>query len=345
MLRLARLSLGLARAVPGAGECRLGSLPGGIVDLSVGTPVDPTPAVVQDALRAAADAPGYPQTYGTPDAARGRRRLVRPPPRRAGRRPRRRAADDRLARSSWPGCPRCSGSVPGDIVGFPGDRLPHLRRRRPARRRDARGRRRPRRTRPADASDDAELVWLNSRQPHRPGARHRAPRQGRRVGPRSTACVVASDECYAELDWRAQRRDGEPPTTPSILDPRVCGGSHEGLLAVYSLSKQSNLAGYRAAFVAGDPALVGAAARGPQARRDDRAGPGAAGHDRGPGRRRPRRRPEGALPPRRRACSGALSRARASASTTPRPGCTSGRRADEDAWDTVGWLARPRASW
>jgi aspartate/methionine/tyrosine aminotransferase len=36
----------------------------------------------------------------------------------------------------------------------------------------------------------------------------------------------------------------------------VCDGTHEGLLAVYSLSKQSNLAGYRAAFVAGDPRLV-----------------------------------------------------------------------------------------
>jgi len=65
--------------------------------------------------------------------------------------------------------------------------------------------------------------------------------------------VVASDECYAELDWRPGSTE---PTTPSILDPRVCGGSHDGLLAVYSLSKQSNLAGYRAAFVAGDVALV-----------------------------------------------------------------------------------------
>ena len=43
---------------------------------------------------------------------------------------------------------------------------------------------------------------------------------------------------------------------PSILDPRVAGGSHDGLLAVYSLSKQSNLAGYRAAFVAGDAAIM-----------------------------------------------------------------------------------------
>ena len=49
---------------------------------------------------------------------------------------------------------------------------------------------------------------------------------------------------------------GPTSPVPSILDPEVCGGSHEGLLAVYSLSKQSNLAGYRAAFVAGDVALV-----------------------------------------------------------------------------------------
>lgn len=79
---------------------------------------------------------------------------------------------------------------------------------------------------------------------------------------RQHGVIVASDECYAELDWR-DRRDGsiadwaaEPPTTPSLLDPRVTDGSHEGLLVCYSLSKQSNLAGYRAAFVAGDPALV-----------------------------------------------------------------------------------------
>jgi aspartate/methionine/tyrosine aminotransferase len=36
----------------------------------------------------------------------------------------------------------------------------------------------------------------------------------------------------------------------------VCGGSHDGVLAVHSLSKRSNLAGYRAGFVTGDPALV-----------------------------------------------------------------------------------------
>jgi aspartate/methionine/tyrosine aminotransferase len=42
-----------------------------------------------------------------------------------------------------------------------------------------------------------------------------------------------------------------------VLSPDVSGGSLDGVLAVHSLSKRSNLAGYRAGFVAGDPALVG----------------------------------------------------------------------------------------
>ena len=72
---------------------------------------------------------------------------------------------------------------------------------------------------------------------------------------RARGAVVASDECYAELAWdEPWARSG----VPSVLDPRVTGGDLTGLLAVYSLSKQSNLAGYRAAFVAGDPALVAA---------------------------------------------------------------------------------------
>ena len=45
----------------------LGDAGAGIVDLSVGTPVDPTPQVVRDALAAASDAHGYPLTWGTPD--------------------------------------------------------------------------------------------------------------------------------------------------------------------------------------------------------------------------------------------------------------------------------------
>ena len=43
---------------------------------------------------------------------------------------------------------------------------------------------------------------------------------------------------------------------PSILDERVCAGDFTGLFAAYSLSKQSNLAGYRAAFIAGDAQIM-----------------------------------------------------------------------------------------
>ena len=66
---------------------------------------------------------------------------------------------------------------------------------------------------------------------------------------RERGAVVASDECYAELPWTA-----EPV---SLLHPSVSGGSFEGLLAVHSLSKRSNLAGYRAGLVTGDAVLVG----------------------------------------------------------------------------------------
>jgi aspartate/methionine/tyrosine aminotransferase len=51
--------------------------PDGVVNLSIGTPVDRTPQVIQEALRAAADAPGYPTVHGTA----GHRRLVCTPPR------------------------------------------------------------------------------------------------------------------------------------------------------------------------------------------------------------------------------------------------------------------------
>lgn len=94
------------------------------------------------------------------------------------------------------------------------------------------------------------LLWLNS--PSNPtGAVLEADQIAAIVRwARERGIVVASDECYALLPWTVDE-------VPSVLDPRVNEGSLSGLLCVYSLSKQSNLAGYRAAFVAGDPALVG----------------------------------------------------------------------------------------
>lgn len=225
---------------------------GGIVDLSVGTPVDPTPAVVQEALRAAADAPGYPQTYGTP----GLREAV------AAWFARRRGVPDLDPDGVLPTVgskelvawlPTLLGLGAGDVVGFPGVAYPTY---------DVGARLAGATPQvvdglnalgPLTTATTPKLLWLNS--PSNPTGRVLGVDHLAKVvaWARRHGVVVASDECYAELDWRT---DSTEPTTPSILDPRVCGGSHEGLLAVYSLSKQSNLAGYRAAFVAGDVALV-----------------------------------------------------------------------------------------
>ncbi|WP_406637262.1 succinyldiaminopimelate transaminase [Pseudarthrobacter quantipunctorum] len=228
--------------------------PGGAVNLSIGTPVDPTPALIQDALKAAADAPGYPTVHGTPalrEAIAGwfeRRRGV------AGLDPRNimpTVGSKELV--AW--LPLLLGLKPGDVVVRPKVAYPtydigatfagvtsvatdNL-----------------------DELDDAtrarvRLIWVNS--PGNPTGSVRGVDSLRALveQARALGAVVASDECYAELgwgDWDVQR-GGQ--AVPSILDPRVAGGSHQGLLAVYSLSKQSNVAGYRAAFVAGDPGLM-----------------------------------------------------------------------------------------
>jgi succinyldiaminopimelate transaminase len=98
--------------------------------------------------------------------------------------------------------------------------------------------------------DGARLAWVNS--PGNPTGQVLSAAALRDVvaWARSHDAVVASDECYLTLGW-----DASPV---SILHPSVCGGSFDGLLAVHSLSKRSNLAGYRAGFVTGDPALVAA---------------------------------------------------------------------------------------
>lgn len=219
--------------------------PDGVVDLSVGTPVDPTPAAIQEALRAAADAPGYPTTIGRVET--------------------RQAAIDWLARRHGVaglgldavlpviGSKELIASLPGHLGVGPGDLVVH----------------------PALAYPTYEvgtalcgarslatdsltalgpevpaLLWLNS--PSNPTGRVLPVSHLRKVVDwcRERGTLLVSDECYLELTW-----EDEPAV--SVLHPDVCGGSHDGILAVHSLSKRSNLAGYRCAFVAGDPSLVG----------------------------------------------------------------------------------------
>jgi len=92
------------------------------------------------------------------------------------------------------------------------------------------------------------LIWINS--PSNPTGKVLPIEHLRKVvaWARERGVTVVSDECYVSLGWE---------TRPvSVLDDAVTGGDHTGVLAVHSLSKRSNLAGYRAGFVAGDPALV-----------------------------------------------------------------------------------------
>ena len=229
--------------------------PGGVVDLSVGTPVDPTPEVVQRALASAADAPGYPAVVGTVAVREAiarwfaRRRAV------VGLEPG--ACIPTVGSKelvAW--LPTLLGLGPGDAVVIPTVAYPTY---------DVGARLAgavPVPLDPADLPPSGQvdgarigLVWVNS--PSNPTgevtgveALSAVVAWARRVG-----AVVASDECYCELAWDVEPG---PAGVPSLLDPRVCGASHENLLVVQSLSKQSTLAGYRAGLLAGDPALVAA---------------------------------------------------------------------------------------
>lgn len=219
------------------------SHPDGIVDLSVGTPVDPVAPVIREALAAASSAPGYPTTAGTPALRASAAAALR----------RRYGITDLAPDAVLPvigtkeliaWLPTLLAIGPGDAVVVPelayptyevgallagaqvlrADSLTQLGPQRPA------------------------LIYLNS--PSNPTGKVLPADHLRKVvtWARDRGVLIASDECYLGLSWEA-----EPL---SVLHPSVCDGDHTGLLAVHSLSKTSSLAGYRAGFVAGDPAVV-----------------------------------------------------------------------------------------
>ncbi|MDQ2881095.1 MAG: succinyldiaminopimelate transaminase [Actinomycetota bacterium] len=226
-----------------AGAARLASAyPGGVVDLSVGTPVDAVPEVLRDALASVSALPGYPATHGTPElrqaavAALARRYGVTDVPAEA-------VLPTLGSKELVAWLPTLLGLGPGDAVALPELAYPtyeigaRLAGATPVRLAAAQ-----------PAAPGTRLRWLNS--PSNPTGDIAlvevlagAVRQAREIG-----AVVASDECYLALGWEEQ--------PVSVLHPQVSGGDHRGLLAVHSLSKSSNLAGYRAGFVTGDPELV-----------------------------------------------------------------------------------------
>jgi succinyldiaminopimelate transaminase len=223
--------------------------PGGIVDLSVGTPVDPVPEVVRRALADAADSPGYPTVWGTEAL---REAILGWCARRTGTGELGLGYEHVLpvigSKELVASLPGQLGVGPGDRVAFPelayptyevGARLvgaglaPYRAGALPEEAPDPRGLR---------------LLWLNS--PANPSGQVLSASRLRRVvaWAREHGVLLVSDECYLESGW-----DADPV---SVLHPEVCGGSVEGLVAVHSLSKRSNLAGYRAAFLVGDPAVL-----------------------------------------------------------------------------------------
>lgn len=218
--------------------------PDGIVDLSVGTPVDPVPERIQKALIAAADSPGYPTVWGTPDLRDALTHWVE----------RRLGAREVTHRHVLPvvGSKELVAWLPTQLGLGPGDRVAYPRLAYPTYEVGARLARAEH-----EAYDDPtaldptglKLLWLNS--PSNPTGKVLAKAELTRIvaWAREHGVLVLSDECYLELGW-----DAEPV---SVLHPDVNGGSYEGLVSVHSLSKRSNLAGYRAAFLAGDPDVLG----------------------------------------------------------------------------------------
>ncbi len=225
-----------------AARSRAAAHPDGIVDLSVGTPVDPTPGIAGTALAAAADAHGYPTVKGAATTAAAivgymRRRWASVP-----------LGDDGVLPVlgtkelvGW--LPVLLGLGRGDSVVFPSCAYPTyevgalVAGAAPVPLDD-----------PAGVPAGTRLIWINS--PANPSGAMLSLAELRAwvAAARSAGAVLASDECYGEFAWEAE--------AISVLDPRVNDGDPAGLLAVHSVSKRSNAAGYRAGFVAGDAAVV-----------------------------------------------------------------------------------------
>jgi succinyldiaminopimelate transaminase len=221
------------------------SHPDGLVDLSVGTPVDEVAPSIQLALAESAAAPGYPQTVGTPEL---RRAIVEALARRFGVTG---VGEDAVlpvvgTKEAIAWLPFLLGVMPGQTVVIPelayptyevGARLAGAR----AVRSDSLLKLGP---------ETPTLVFINS--PANPHGKVLGIDHLRKIVEfaRERDVVVVSDECYLGLGW------SEEDAPVSILDPRVSDGDHTNLIAVHSLSKTSNLASYRSGFLVGDRGLI-----------------------------------------------------------------------------------------
>jgi succinyldiaminopimelate transaminase len=198
------------------------------------------PELIQAALAAAADAPGYPLTMGTPQL---RRALVEYVARRCGAElPETGVLPTIGSKELVASLPFQLGLGPGDTVAIPSVCYPTY---------EVGARLAGAAVAVADTPEELDqlsgvrMVWVNS--PGNPDGRVLTADQLRDLidWTRAHGAVLVSDECYLELGW-----DEQPVSALSL-------GRPEGIIAVHSLSKRCNLAGYRAGFVAGDSSLVG----------------------------------------------------------------------------------------
>ena len=231
------------------------TVPGGVVDCSVGTPVDPMPEIARQALAdAAAAATGYPATIGSPAyrqaaaawigrrfgvsvapeavvACIGTKELVASLPRLLALR------DPARDTVLYPDIAYPTYEMGARLAGLRAVPVPL----------DERWLLDLTRVDEEDAAR-ALLVWVN--EPGNPTGSTGGADHLRAVADwaRSRGAIVASDECYAEFTYDAAGAPAPPAT--------ILAHGHDRALAVHSLSKRSNMAGLRAGFVAGDPALV-----------------------------------------------------------------------------------------
>ena len=218
--------------------------PDGLVDLSMGTPVDSTPDAVQKALADASDAHAYSTVIGPA--------------------PLRQAAVDWLERRFGVtgltadhvlptiGSKELIGNLPAQLGLGPGDLVVVPELAYPTYEVGARFAQCE-----VVASDSTvrlgpvrpAVVYLNS--PANPHGRIFGADHLRKMiaWARERSTLLVSDECYLEYAWEGEAF--------SVLHPDINGGSLGGVLAVHSMSKRSNMAGYRGAFTAGDPAVLG----------------------------------------------------------------------------------------
>lgn len=219
---------------------------GGAVECSIGTPCDPPPAVALEAFSKATSHRGYPMSFGSESYRRAT----------AGWMQRRFGVELTLDHIA-----ACVGtkefvaslaqylhlrSPERDTVLFPAISYPtyamsaQLASLRAVPVRMENGRLDLDSIDPRDAAR-ALVLWSNS--PSNPTGQLDDLEAAAAWG-RANGVLVASDECYAEFTWASAPR--------SILQHGT-----EGVIAVHSISKRSNLAGVRAGFYAGDPQIVG----------------------------------------------------------------------------------------